>query len=256
MSKTFLKRNPGAPAGFFANEAAGLRWLADAGGAACAEVVTVDEESMTLVALTATEPTAKAARAFGKALATTHDSGAPAWGSPPEGWDGPGFFGPLKQPLPMSLTPHDTWGEFYAVERLQPMLEPAREHLSSDAIADVQAVIERCHAGDYDDDDTPVRLHGDLWKGNLVWTKKGVVLIDPTAYGGHRETDIAMLHLFGCPHLSEIIDGYQEAHPLQPGWRDRIRMRQLFPLLGHVALFGAGYANQTREAARRALELD
>ena len=67
----------------------------------------------------------------------------------------------------------------------------------------------RCEDGDFDDDDPPARLHGDLWSGNVMWTPGGVVLIDPAAHGGHRETDLAMLALFGCPLFEAVIEGYQ-----------------------------------------------
>ena len=88
-----------------------------------------------------------------------------------------------------------------------------------------------------------------------MWTEAGAVLIDPAAHGGHRETDLAMLALFGCPHLERVYDGYQDVHPLRAGWRDRIALHQLYPLLAHVALFGGGYVAQTVRAGRAALEL-
>jgi len=78
-------------------------------------------------------------------------------------------------------------------------------------------------------------------------------LIDPAAHAGHRETDLAMLALFGCPHYDAIVAGYQRVRSLEPVWRNRIGLHQLFPLLAHVALFGAGYAAQTHAAARAAL---
>lgn len=62
-----------------------------------------------------------------------------------------------------------------------------------------------------------------------------------------------MLHLFGCPHLDRILDGYQDAVPLAAGWTDRITLHQLFPLLVHAVLFGRGYAEQALEAAGSAL---
>ena len=86
-----------------------------------------------------------------------------------------------------------------------------------------------------------------------MWTPGGVVLIDPAAHAGHRETDLAMLALFGCPHYEIILEGYQQVRSLKPGWRNRIGLHQLFPLLAHVVLFGGGYAAQTHAAARAAL---
>lgn len=250
----FVKHNPDAPPGFFAAEAAGLQWLSGvAGGAPCAQVVSVTATRLSLRRLESVNPTPDAARAFGGQLAVTHDAGAAAFGAGPDGWDGPGFFGPLTQPLPMSLRRHRRWGEFYAQERLAPMAELAAPGLDAATREAVGAVADRCRAGDFDDDDRPARLHGDLWSGNVMWTPGGVVLIDPAAHAGHRETDLAMLALFGCPHYDAILDGYQRLRPLRAGWRDRIGLHQLFPLLAHVVLFGAGYTRQTDAAARAAL---
>jgi fructosamine-3-kinase len=89
--------------------------------------------------------------------------------------------------------------------------------------------------------------------GNVMWTPDGAALIDPAAHAGHRETDLAMLALFGCPHYDAVLDGYQRVRSLKSGWRNRIGLHQLFPLLARVVLFGGGYAGQTHEAARAAL---
>ena len=40
------------------------------------------------------------------------------------------------------------------------------------------------------------------------------MLIDPAAHGGHRETDLAMLALFGCPHWDFVVGGYLGQHRL------------------------------------------
>ena len=252
MVSEFVKRNPNAPDGFFALEAAGLAWLASAGGVPCADVLAHDATSLTLRRLDSARPTSEAAHEFGMRLARTHDAGAPAFGVGPDGWSGDGFFGPLSQPLPMSLAGHDSWGEFYADERLAPMAALAEPRLSDSTRRRVDEVISRCRAGDFDDADQPARLHGDLWSGNVMWTPDGVVLIDPAAQGGHRETDLAMLAVFGCPHLSEVLAGYQSVHRLRDGWEGRIGLHQLYPLLAHVVLFGGSYAAQADAAAASA----
>ncbi|VEG37880.1 fructosamine-3-kinase [Mycolicibacterium flavescens] len=252
--REFVKRNASAPVSFFACEAAGLQWLsAVEDGVPCAAVLGYGDTSLTLEELQSVAPSRSAAREFGCRLARTHDAGAAAFGAAPDGWEGPGFFGPMHDPLPMSLTGHERWGTFYARERLAPMARAAADQLDVECRAAVNTVMARCEDGDFDDDDPPARLHGDLWSGNVMWTPDGVVLIDPAAHGGHRETDLAMLALFGCPHLDEVIDGYQSVRELRAGWCGRVGLHQLYPLLAHVVLFGGGYTRQTSVAARSAL---
>jgi fructosamine-3-kinase len=153
----------------------------------------------------------------------------------------------------MSYSAGERWGSFYANQRLAPMTERAATQLDAATREAIDMVMARCDAGEFDDDDPPARLHGDLWSGNVTWTPTGAVLIDPAAHGGHRETDLAMLALFGCPHFDAVIEGYQAQRPLREGWRDRIGLHQLYPLLAHVVLFGGGYASQTAAAAASAL---
>lgn len=129
-------------------------------------------------------PRSEVARAFGGQLAVTDDAGAFAFGAGPDGWDRPGFFGPLSQPLPMSLARHSRWGEFYAEERLAPMVELASDRLDASTRAAVGAVVKRCLAGDFDDGDVPCRLHGDLWSGNVMWTRDGLALTIPLPTAG------------------------------------------------------------------------
>ncbi len=104
----------------------------------------------------------------------------------------------------------------------------------------VEAVIDRIGslAGP---PEPPSRIHGDCWAGNVLWSGDRGWLIDPAAHGGHRETDLAMLALFGAPHLDRILAGYNDTVPLAAGWRARIPLHQLHPLLVHACLFGASY---------------
>jgi fructosamine-3-kinase len=252
----FVKTDRTAPPDFFACEAAGLRWLAAAGGGvACARVLRCEATSLTLERLYPVCPERSTAREFGARLAVTHGAGASAFGVGPDGWSGPGFFGPLTNPLPMTLTGHPSWGRFYADERLVPLAEAAAPLLPAETQRVIAKVIRRCRSGDFDDDDQPARLHGDLWRGNVIWTADGAVLIDPAAHGGHRETDLAMLALFGCPFLDAVIDGYQTRRRLRAGWRTRVGLHQLYPLLAHVVLFGGVYLPQTHAAASAALAI-
>ncbi len=97
----------------------------------------------------------------------------------------------------------------------------------------------------------PARLHGDLWSGNVVVDEGGEPwLVDPSSFGGHREIDLGMLALFGGL-TPGIIDAYHDVHPLADGWRDRLGLNQLLPLLVHAVLFGGSYGAQALTTARR-----
>ena len=245
---TFVKSRPDAPAGFFEVEAAGLRWLAVPGGVPVAEPLDVSPTQLTITRLDSAPPTVSDAEDFGRRLAVTHDAGARYFGVPPDGWRGDGYIGTV--PLPHASEPVTSWGEFYANLRLRPYLRAARDE--GIYLDDVERVCARLEAGAYDDpSDESCRIHGDLWSGNVLWTPDGVHLIDPAAHGGHRETDLAMLALFGLPRLDRVLRAYDEAHPLADGWRDRIGLHQLHPLVVHVVLFGGSYVTQALELARR-----
>ncbi|RDV46973.1 fructosamine kinase [Leifsonia sp. ku-ls] len=251
-----VKQRADAPEGFFEAEAAGLRWLGEPeadGGARVVRVARVGPGRIELERIDEGRPTPAAARAFGAALARTHAAGAAAFGAPPDGWDGPLFIG--RRPLPVA---HEgSWGRFYARDRVLPYLSVAVEAggVTAAQLPVIREAVDRVAAGEFDDDEPPARLHGDLWNGNLLWDDRGGVLIDPAAHGGHRETDLAMLALFGAPHLGEIVAGYDAERPLRPGWRDRIPVHQLHPLAVHAAGHGPSYGRALVDAARATLAL-
>ncbi|MFH8250975.1 fructosamine kinase family protein [Microbacterium sp. B2969] len=251
-----VKTKPGAPPLFFEAEAAGLAWLADAeasGGARIARVVDVAPGRIALERIPSGRTDRAAAEVFGRALAVTHDAGAEAFGAPPGGWTGPLFIGRLPQPA----AHEPTWGAFYARDRVLPFVEPAvaAGNLSANGAQIVGDACALIAGGAFDDDDPPARLHGDLWNGNVLWSAAGVALIDPAAHGGHRETDLAMLELFGCPFLDVIVAAYDDAHPLREGWRERVPVHQLHPLAVHAVGHGPSYGTALVDAARRTLAL-
>jgi fructosamine-3-kinase len=125
--------------------------------------------------------------------------------------------------------------------------------VTEDEAADVRRACALLAEGRFDDDEPPARLHGDLWSGNVLWGTDGVVLIDPAAHGGHRETDLAMLDLFGCPFLDEVLAAYDARRPLRPGWRERLPLHQLHPLAVHAAGHGRSYGAALADAARHVL---
>ena len=232
----------------FAAEANGLRWLAEAAAVPVPEVLAVGPQALVISMIPPGPATPEAAFQFGTDLARLHVAGADGFGAP---W--PGFIASL----PLDNTPDAAdWPQWYAHRRLLPFLTRAVDAgaLRSEDARLVQAVIDRIGslAGPAE---PPSRIHGDCWAGNVLWSGGRGWLIDPAAHGGHRETDLAMLALFGAPSLDRILAGYNDTVPLAAGWRSRIPLHQLHPLLVHACLFGASYREEVRSAARAALTI-
>ncbi|WP_327347632.1 fructosamine kinase family protein [Streptomyces europaeiscabiei] len=232
-------------------EAAGLRWLAEAHTVRVPTVYGHDGDRLVIDLVAQGAPSAAAAARLGAELAALHAAGAASFGAPPPGGPREAYIGRA----PMRNVPGADWPAWYAEHRVLPYLRRAVDDgtLRPAEAAPIEEVCARLPdlAGPAE---PPARLHGDLWNGNVLWGADGHArLIDPAAHGGHRETDLAMLALFGCPHLGHILDGYQRAAPLADGWQDRVGLHQLFPLLVHAVLFGRGYAEQALQAARAAL---
>ncbi len=247
-----LKQRAGAPRGFFAAEADGLRWLAEPQAVPVVEVLETGDDFVRLEHLTGISPTARAARTFGARLARLHDAGAPSfgWAPSPTAW-----FGPLEAPFEVSTALHATFAEFLADDRLRPIAQRAAPTLGSAGRAVVDEAIDAIASGAFDGIagegvEAPSRVHGDLWSGNLMWTESGVTLIDPAAHGGHRLEDLALLSLFGAPHLDEITAGYEEQYPMPASWRRDLPAHLFFALLAHVHLFGGMYTDQAVSTAR------
>jgi fructosamine-3-kinase len=247
--RAFVKTRADAPAGEYPGEAAALRWLGEPGGLGVPEVLGASDEEPRLLALEwLDEGPAGDEAALGRGLAIVHEAGADAFGAARDGSSGATL---RIGPLTLSNEPLPDWPSFYAERRLRPLLAPARDRgsLSEAGVRAVERVCDRMPelAGP---PEPPARLHGDLWSGNVLWSGGRPFLIDPVAYGGHREVDLAMLRLFGAPG-PRLLDAYREVAPLADGHEDRVELYQLFPLLVHAVLFGGGYGSSVERAARR-----
>jgi fructosamine-3-kinase len=183
---------------------------------------------------------------MGRELARLHRAGADGFGAP---WDG--YIGRL--PLDNSLF-SGSWGEWFAQRRLAPFVKLSVDGgaLSTVDASLVERAAERIASGAVGGDEPPARIHGDLWPGNVVWARDQAWLVDPAAHGGHRETDLAFLGLFGgAPFLDRTVAAYDEEWPLAAGWRERVPAHQLHLMLVHTALFGSAYrADAIRRAER------
>ena len=242
-----------------ATEAASLEWLALAdGGAAVAELAAVGDTWLETVLIPSAAPSRDDAAEFGRRLAHTHAAGARWWAEAPPGMD-PADLATANLPTPAAREPvWDSFGTYYAEARLRPYVEMATS-LDDDDLALLHRACDAVATGRFDSPQPGLcpevaRIHGDLWGGNVVWGDGGdrVVgtLIDPCANGGHAETDLAELALFGSPHLDATVAGYQEVSELAEGWQERIGLHQFHMVLVHVVLFGAGYLAQALRIAR------
>jgi fructosamine-3-kinase len=250
-ARVFVKSRPGAQPGEYATEAAGLRWLGGvAEGPAVPEVLTAAPAFLALAWIDEGRLDERGAEQLGRGLAHLHAAGAPAHGAPPPGAPLGGLrLGAVELP---AATAAD-WPAFYAEHRLAPLLRAAADRgaLPHGGPPTIEAAIERLPAL-AGPPEPPARLHGDLWGGNVLAAADGrPYLIDPAAYGGHREIDLAMLRLFGAPS-PRTFAAYEEVHPLADGHERRVPLWQLFPLLVHALLFGGSYGASAVQAARRA----
>ena len=254
----------------FAAEANGLRWLAEADAVPVPEVLAVTDAALVISMIPPGHATPSAAFRFGAELARLHAAGAGDFGAPWRGFiaslpldntppsagqPSPGQPSP-GQPSPGQPSAGLHWPQWYASRRLLPYLRMA---VDSGALRPEDGRLVETVMGRIDSlagpAEPPSRIHGDCWAGNVLWSGDRGWLIDPAAHGGHRETDLAMLALFGAPDLDRILAGYNDTAPLTAGWRSRIPLHQLHPLLVHACLFGASYREGVRSAARSALSV-
>lgn len=233
--RVFAKTHASAPANHFSTEAAGLTWIRDAPDIGVPAVLAVSDDPPFLVLEWIEEGGAVADTEvlLGRGLASLHRAWAPCFGREDRRSTG-------SRGLPNE--PCRTWAEFYATQRLLPLARLAKDGLALQdrAVRGLETVAGRLvELGGAPE--SPARLHGDLWAGNrLVGTAGRNWLIDPAAHGSHREFDLAMMRLFGG-FGAECFSSYEADFPLGTGWRERVALHQLAPLVVHAIKFGSHY---------------
>lgn len=245
-------------------------WLGEAevkGGLHVAQVESVSSHELIEERIEVAPPSTDAAELIGRSLARTHAEGAEWYGANPAGFRGNGYIiGDTLTPVVRSedRISYERWGSYFARVRVRPFVSELlrRDIFAERDIRVFKVVCARLEAGEFDMPEpalvtTPAsRLHGDLWAGNLLYdanpknASRGA-LIDPMAHGGHAETDLAMLALFGFPYFDRLLAAYNEISLLAEGWRERVGLHQLPPLLHHCLLFGRSYYKQTLATAAR-----
>lgn len=226
----------------FESEAQGLQLLANTGKITIPEIIvrkTIGEtDFLILEFIEGRKLSVNLWLDFGKSLARLHKHTAEKFGL-----DHNNHIGSLTQ----SNTPHESWVEFFILERLEPQIKLAKSNnvIGELTIQHFNKLFNRLI--EIFPNEKPSLLHGDLWNGNyLVGNNGKPVLIDPAVYFGHREMDIAMTRLFGG-FEAEFYHSYNEEFPLQQDWEKRVDICNLYPLMVHINLFGGSYVSQVED---------
>jgi fructosamine-3-kinase len=238
----FLKQNTSAPETMFSREKEALQVLAVPGGPRVPIPYLEGTEFLLLEDLKPAAPSSNYWESFGHQLATLHSNTEPNFG-----FESDNFIG--STPQPNSLT-SDGY-QFFAEHRLGYQAELALQQGLINR-ADFRAVLTLSSKLPQLVPSQPASLiHGDLWSGNAMVGSNGEpAIIDPAAHYGWAEAELGMTNLFGG-FPEAFYQAYEEAGTLQDGWRERLPIYNLYHLLNHVNLFGAGYLGQVRSVLQR-----
>ena len=245
--RVFCKSHPRPVQGMFQAEAQGLDLLRVPNGPRIPNIVgfrdAPDDVSFLLLEVLEQGVTdASAQIRTGESLAALH--GAP--NQTQFGLRTTNFIGTIEQENGWM----EQWPKFFVERRLWPQIQRAQYSLGRSLMRTLDRVVERA-MDELKTDEPACRVHGDLWSGNRLIDAQGrPCLIDPAAFYGNREVDLAMMQLFGGFEAG-CIDAYQQLLPLAPGASRRRDFYQLYYLLVHVNLHGASWAGQVAQVAWR-----
>ena len=242
----FMKANAKQNAVFFTAESAGLTAIAKTGAIATPEILctgTDDGEDvgysfLLLEFIKSGKRNKDYWIDFAHNLAAMHKADTSVY------FDDGGKFGFFQDNFvgarPQINTPCASWISFFRDNRLAPQFKAADSYFDEADRSLITKLLD--HLEDFMiEPEKPSLLHGDLWSGNVMCSPDGkAMLIDPAAYVGHAEADLAMTELFGG-FPPEFYEAYREAKPLQPGYDNRRDLYNLYQLLNHLNLFGPSY---------------
>ncbi len=228
----FLKTHADPPPDMFAREAEGLQALRVPDGPVVPEPFVWGARFILMEDLRPGPRRPEYWPEFGRRLAALHHHIGPQFGFAHDN-----YIGLTPQPNPWT----DDGYAFFAQHRLG--YQAARAHrrglLSAADRARVERLAERLP--EWIPPQPASLLHGDLWSGNALTDAAGrPAIVDPAAYYGWAEADLAMTALFGA-FPDAFYRAYEEARPLEPGYRERFPLYNLYHLLNHLNLFGTAY---------------
>lgn len=247
----FMKANSKKNAGFFSAEAEGLSAIRQTETVRSPEVLAIGtEEDSSFLLLEYIRPGRSrrtSSEELGIGLARMHQADtAPFVEGGKFGFLHDNYIGAGAQ----INTPKETWIDFFTECRLRPQLDRASRYFSTEERKKTDAFLNRVSRY-LDEPAYPSLLHGDLWGGNYMIDADGSPwLIDPAAYVGHAEADLAMTELFGGFDRT-FYDAYRNTAGIDPGYRDRRDLYNLYHLLNHLNLFGSGYLGSVRSILNR-----
>ncbi len=241
----FMKANSKANADFFTAEAAGLSAIEATDVIKTPEILCTGTDNgedvgysfLLLKFIKSAKPRPDYWESFARDLAALHKADTKIFElSGKFGFFQNNFIGARAQ----NNTPSDSWISFFRDNRLAPQFKDADSYFTAEDRSKITKLLD--HLEDFlIEPNQPSLLHGDLWSGNVMCGPEGkAMLIDPAAYIGHAEADLAMTELFGG-FPEKFYDAYREANPLESGYENRRDLYNLYQLQNHLNLFGPTY---------------
>ena len=202
------------------------------------KIISADENTLEIEKIDSFSSTKKLSKDFGRGLATLHKKAYGYYGLGGDNYIG---FNPQKNILSKN------WGEFFINYRLLFQIELIKDKNIKNGFKSIlQNSHKKLESFLNENCDHPSLVHGDLWSGNVLYSKDSVYLIDPAVYYGDREVDIAMTQMFGG-FSKEFYERYNETYPLSKVYNEKKIIYNLYQYLNHYNLFGSGYLHECRE---------